>query len=151
MRVLSVTVSLAALALVACADRSSSRSVSADEAADLLIDRNWIDRWPSSKDDRLHVYRFTPAMGGGVYQDRTLFRGTFELFQFEATGETLELHLPDDGERVRTRYRIERVEGPKPFDLRLTLEASPRGPRVYYGRADERGAAVDFGLAPLPE
>ncbi|HUH01846.1 MAG TPA: hypothetical protein VML75_07605 [Kofleriaceae bacterium] len=137
--VLTMIVSLAA----ACSSGSSSstaRAVPADEAAEVLIDRNWLDVWPQSKDERLHVYRFTPAMGGGVFQDRTLFKGTFELFRFEVEGTTLEFELPETEQRVRTSFRIDRVEGPKPFDLRLTLEESPRGPTVYYGRSAETGA-----------
>jgi hypothetical protein len=121
-------------------DSTTSRALAPDQAAELLIDRNWLDVWPQSKDERLHVYRFTPAMGGGVFQDRTLYKGTFELFRFEVEGATLEFDLPETEQRVRTGFRIERVEGPEPFDLRLTLEHSPRGPRVYYGRQAETGA-----------
>src|SRR4051812_31090944 len=92
------------LALVAACSRSSSL-----DAGKLLIDRNWVDVWPRDKDQRLHVYRFTPGMGGGVYQDRTLFKGTFELFTYELDGSTIEWTMPDSGERVKTRFRIERV------------------------------------------
>ncbi len=130
-------------------DSRSARSsaLPPDEAARMLIDRNWMDLWPTNERQKLHVFRFTPAMGGGVYQDRTLFKGTFELFRFAIDGKALEIELPETGEHVRTDYRIERVDGPKPFDLRLTLERSPRGPRVYYGRTDETAGG---GLA-LPQ
>ncbi len=116
---------------------SPARALPPAEAARVLIDRNWMDLWPENEHQRLHVFRFTPAMGGGVYQDRTLFKGTFELFRFAIDGVALEIELPETGEHVRTGYRIERVNGPAPFDLRLTLERSPRGPSVYYGRTDE--------------
>lgn len=145
MIVLGLLVSL----MAACGgEAAKSRAVPADEAADVLINRNWLDVWPQSKDERLHVYRFTPAMGGGVFQDRTLFKGTFELFRFEIDGTVLELDLPETEERVRTEFRIERVSGPEPFDLRLTLPDSPRGPTVYYGRSAETGA--DW-LGPMRE
>jgi hypothetical protein len=118
---------------------AADRALPPDEAARVLIDRNWMDLWPTSKDQRLHVYRFTPSMGGGVYQDRTLFKGTFELFTFEVDGDHLVIALPETEQRVRTRYRIERVSGPDPFDLKLTLDDSPRGPDVYWGRSVETG------------
>ena len=123
----------------ACRDTGSSRAaaVSGTDAARLLIDRNWIDVWPQTKDERLHVYRFTPGMGGGVYQDRTVFKGTFELFLFALREDELTFVLPETEEHVRTKFKIERVDGPAPFDLRLTLERSPRGPRVYYGMRRE--------------
>jgi hypothetical protein len=139
------------LALGGCRGDQASKAtaLAADDAREVLVDRNWLDRWPASKDDRLHVYRFTPGMGGGVYQDRTLFRGTFELFLFRTEGERLVIEFPDDGTTVDTRYRIERIQGPEPFDLRLTLGDSPRGPRVFYGISSERSAAIDELLLPL--
>jgi hypothetical protein len=127
----------------------TSTALSADDAREVLIDRNWLDRWPSSKDDRLHVYRFTPSMGGGVYQDRTLFRGTFELFRFATSGDRLVIDFPDDGVKVDTAYRIEPVGGPEPFDLRLTLGDSPRGPRVFYGISAEGSAQGGDRLMPF--
>ena len=126
-----------ALVFLAACGSGGPRGISDDEAARLLVDRNWLDVWPADKDDRLHVYRFTPSMGGGVFQDRTVFHGEFELFVFAIQGDTLAIELPHTGERVRTRFRIERVSGPAPFDLRLTLDADPRGPGVYFGRSAE--------------
>jgi len=57
---------LALTLLAACSSKSAS--IAGDDAKRLLIDRNWIDRMPETKDDRLHVYRFVPNMGGGVYR-----------------------------------------------------------------------------------
>lgn len=117
--------------------RERDTSIAPDQARRLLINRNWLHRWPADKDDRLHVYRFVPSMGGGVYQDRTLFVGLFELFVFDVEGDTIKFYLPDNEEVVRSRFRIEKVDGPGPFDLRLTISPSPRGPGVYYGRKSE--------------
>jgi hypothetical protein len=141
-------VPLALLVITACRAEPAPRAeaVSGREAARLLVDRNWLDVWPEHKDDRLHVYRFTPGMGGGVYQDRTVFRGEFELFTFAVREDLLEIELPHTEQRVRTRFRIERIDGPPPFDLRLVLDHSPRGPRIYHGRTAE-GASLDADLA----
>jgi hypothetical protein len=76
-------------------------------------------------------------MGGGVYQDRTLFKGTFELFTFETAGDEIRFNLPETHQKVVSKFRIENVDGPKPFDLKLTVEADPRGPQVYYGMRSE--------------
>jgi hypothetical protein len=104
---------------------------------------SWLDRWPVNDQDRLQVFRFTPSMGGGVFQNRTLFKGSFELFRYQTDGKKIEFDLPETHERTKTPFRIERVVGPAPFDLRLVLENSPRGPNVYYGRTDEK--ATDYG------
>lgn len=127
-------------ALVACSSKSSSHSgqLSSSDARDVLIDRNWIDRMPESTTDRLHVYRFVPSMGGGVYQDRTLFKGTFELFLFKVERDDhIVFNLPETHEQVTSQFAIERVDGPKPFDLKLTIFSDPRGPRVYYSMRSE--------------
>jgi len=138
--------------LAACNGSSSpSPQLSADDARDVLIDRNWIDRMPETTTDRLHVYRFVPSMGGGVYQDRTLFKGTFELFLFKVERDDhIVFDLPETHERVASQFAIERVDGPAPFDLKLTIFSDPRGPRVYYGmrsETDRDGRALEQRLA----
>jgi hypothetical protein len=150
-----VTLLLAAAA--ACSSPSEpkeAKRVSASEARSLLLDRNWIDQMPKTHRDRLHVFRFVPTMGGGVFQDRTLFRGTFELFTFENTGSEIRFHLPETGEKVRAAYTIETIDGPAPFDLRLSIPESPRGPKVYYGvraETDRSGAALEARLQTAGE
>jgi hypothetical protein len=111
-----------------------------------------MDRMPESHSDRLHVFRFVPTMGGGVYQDRTLFKGTFELFVFTVNGKTIDIVLPETHERVTSPFSIEEVSGPAPFDLKLTLQSVPRGPQVYYGiqsETDRTGAILEQRLSAL--
>jgi hypothetical protein len=127
---------LLAAALAACGAKKSP-SITGDDAKQLLIDRNWLDRMPETERDRLHVYRFVPNMGGGVFQDRTLYKGTFELFMFEATGDEIRFNLLETGEKVTSHYTIEAVDGPKPFDIKLTIADDPRGQRVYFGWRSE--------------
>jgi len=147
---------LLASALVLAAAACSSKShdpLSASDARDVLINRNWLDRMPEGTTDRLHVYRFVPNMGGGVYQDRTLFKGTFELFRFKVEhGDHIVFDLPETHEQVTSQFQIERVAGPKPFDLKLTIFSDPRGPHVYYGmraETDRDGHLLDERLAAL--
>jgi len=118
------------IALVGCSSAKSTHN-------DLLTDRNWIDRMPRTERDKLHVYRFVPSMGGGVFQDRTLYKGTFELFHFDAKGDELHFVLPETHQDIVSKFRIESVDGPEPFDLKLTIDADPRGPSVYYGMRSE--------------
>ena len=153
MRNLLVASALAALGVVAACSSKSSPQLSASDARDVLIDRNWIDRMPETTTDRLHVYRFVPSMGGGVYQDRTLFKGTFELFMFKVErGDHIVFDLPETREKVTSQFAIERVDGPAPFDLKLTIFSDPRGPHVYYGiraETDRDGHLLDERLAAL--
>lgn len=130
------TLLLLALLGAACSSKTSD-VIDDGEARKLLLDRNWIDRMPETHRDRLHVYRFVPSMGGGVFQDRTLFKGTFELFTFETAGDEIRFNLPETHQKVVSKFHIERVDGPEPFDLKLTIHADPRGPQVYYGMRSE--------------
>ncbi len=149
-QVVTLCVGLSLAGLAACSSKASPQ-LSSDDAAKVLINRNWIDRWPETQTDRLHVYRFVPGMGGGVYQDRTIFKGTFELFRFEVeAGEHLVFDLPETHQRVKTPFLIETVDGPAPFDLKLTIATDPRGPHVYYGirsETDPNGLALEQKLA----
>jgi hypothetical protein len=109
---------------------------------------------PETERDRLHVYRFVPKMGGGVYQDRTLYKGTFELFRFRATGDEIRFDLKETNTKVTSAYKIEHVTGPDPFDLRLTIFESPRGPKTYYGikaETDPHGEQLEAALAKIAE
>ena len=145
---------LAVATAAACSSSSSSSSstsskVSSEEARQLLIDRNWMDRMPETERDRLHVYRFVPCMGGGVFQDRTLYKGTFELFMFEVKGDAITFKLLETHDEVTSPFRIEKVDGPAPFDLKLTIPEDPRGPKVYYGiraETDRSGVLLEHRL-----
>lgn len=125
------------IAFTAACSPASSTKISDHDAGKLLLDRNWIDRMPQTRDDKLHVYRFVPSMGGGVFQDRTLFKGTFELFKFKIDGDHIDFDLPQTREKARSQFTIEKIDGPAPFDLKLTIWADPRGPQVYFGIRSE--------------
>lgn len=127
-----VLVLATAVTLGACSSSTSSR-ISKEDAQNLLIDRNWLDRMPETERDKLFVYRFVPSMGGGVFQDRTLFKGTFELFSFKVKGDEITFTLHETHDEITSKFRIETVDGPAPFDLKLTIPGDPRGPRVYFG------------------
>ena len=137
----------------ACSSSKPSNQVSANDAKNLLIDRNWLDVYPTSSKDKLHVYRFVPSMGGGVFQDRTLFKGVFELFSFKATGDEIHFTLHETENEVTSTYTIEKVDGPEPFDLKLTIPGDPRGPKVYFGiksETDVDGHLLEQRLAARP-
>ncbi len=124
-------------ALAACSTSGKPHELSRKEQQNLLLDRNWMDRMPETDRDRLFVYRFVPSMGGGVFQDRTLFKGTFELFMFETSDGEIRFVLPETKQKVTSKFTIEKVDGPAPFDLKLTITDDPRGPHVYYGMRSE--------------
>ena len=42
-----------------------------------------------------------------------LYKGMFELFTFEATGDEIRFNLPETGDKVTSHYTIESVDGPE--------------------------------------
>lgn len=140
-------------AVTACSSEATTKHVGAAESRVLLIDRNWLDHMPDSEKDKLFVYRFVPNMGGGVFQERTLFKGTFELFSFAVTEDKINFVLHETKQNVSSPFTIERVDGPKPFDLKLTIKDDPRGPHVYYGmqsETDRDGSKLEQRLHASP-
>jgi hypothetical protein len=129
-----VVAALLIAGMIAGCGRSTTQALPPEEAKALLIDRSWVDRLPTNVDDKLHVFRFTPSMGGGVYQDRTIFAGTFELFMFEHDGEKIRFNLLHTRDKKISRYTIEPLpeKGPEGVDLKLTIQDSPRGASIYY-------------------
>ena len=140
---------LSMLLAAACSQRTT-RAVPPEQARKLLLERNWLDRVPQKVDDKLHVYRFVPSMGGGVFQDRTIFFGTFELFTFEADGRQIRFNLLHTGDQKVSAYQIEELATPGPdgVDLRLTVADDPRGSKRYYGWRNE-GRDLDGHLAAV--
>jgi hypothetical protein len=145
-----LAVAVALVLAAGCHRHEAQHGIAPDAAKKLLLDRNWVDRLPQKIDDKLHVFRFVPSMGGGVYQDRTIFAGTFELFQFRQDGRTIEFDLLHTGKRHATRFTIEPITPRKrgDVDLKLTLDDSPRGPTIYYSWR-QGGADLDTQLQNL--
>lgn len=127
------TILLLALLGACSAPKQNTKELDDAEAAKVLVNRNWVDHWPTTKTDKIHVYRFVPNMGGGVFQDRTIYKGTFELFRFDTNADEIEFDLVETNQKVVSKFRIDEIDGPHPFDLRLTIHADPRGPQVYFG------------------
>jgi hypothetical protein len=147
-----LTILLLAVLAACSSSSSSSKAVPSDEAGRLLLDRNWLDRMPETERDHLFVYRFVPSMGGGVFQDRTLYKGTFELFSFTVDGDRLRFVLHETKQDLTSRFTIEPVSGPAPFDLKLTIPDDPRGPRTYFswrGETDRDGSRLQQRLSAL--
>ena len=95
-------------------------------------------------------------MGGGVYQDRNVFKRRVRAVHVPGKvdkagqGGRADFRFPDQRRAYKTGSTIERVDGPAPFDLKLTLDRSPRGPRVYYSVEAQTGDLDSFLAAHAP-
>jgi hypothetical protein len=124
-----------------------SMQISAAEAQRLLSQSPWLDHMPADHADSIDLFQFD-SRGQGVYVHGSQYRGSYELFHYEATREELRMVFLDGGAKAKTRYRIERMKRGG-FDLRLTFSDSPRGPSAYYGFDNRRELPAEVS-AVLP-
>lgn len=130
----TAVVAAAVLSQAACSrDHAATRGgLPPDEATALLAKRVWLDKEPRGPRDVFHLLIFDREHAMGVYQDRTIWKGTFEAFKYEAQKGQLDMVLPGSGKRVKTAFTVERARRGD-ADVKLTLERAPAGPTVYYG------------------
>ena len=110
------------------------------EAAELLHERIWLDKEPRGQNDVFHLFVFDEGQMG-IYQDRTIWKGKFEMFIWEAAGKNIEMRLPGSRKIVKSGFRIEKEHHGK-ADAKLVLDKPFEGPTTYYGYPFD-GASAD--------
>jgi hypothetical protein len=138
--VLAVVVAITALAAACSRDAGTRRApLPPDEATELLHQRIWLDQEPRKESDSFHVLVFDGEQSG-VLQNRTIWKGSFEIFLYEAQRGRIDLRLPASRKRLHTGFTIEPAKRGQ-ADVKLTLQKSPSGPTVYYGYRFDGGDA----------
>lgn len=99
----------------------------------LLADRIWIDHVPRSDKDTINVFAVVTEHAAGVFQATSQWRGSFEVFRFEANGADLRLLYPQTGDREAVRAKAKRCTEQK-MDFCLEIEGASRGVKKYYSR-----------------
>jgi hypothetical protein len=106
-----------------------------------LLNRVWFDRLPERRTDDVTIGIF---LGGGVglFDTGSAYRASFELFEFERRSADLDLVFLHDKKRGTVTYKVSACDEKPPFDLCLTLEGAPRGPKRLYGFSDDDDEAA---------
>lgn len=135
------------LTLAACGSRGAT-DLDAAGGQRALVEHVWIDHVPSGPKDTFHVLVFDAEARAGVYQKARFYKGEYELYTFKVDGKRLAMVFPDDGERATTTFKIQRLDDEPPFDAKLVLDDSPRGPDEYLGLSIEQGKALlrEYGV-----
>ncbi len=125
-------------------DPPGPESAAATSPRDLL-NRIWFDRLPEKRSDEVTIGIF---LGGGIglFDTGSAYRAAFELFEFERKSTELDLVFLHDKKRAAVKYTVTACDDRPPFDLCLTLEGAPRGPKRLYGFShdDEESAKVPW-------
>lgn len=112
-----------------------------------ILGRAWFDELPSSRTSNTKLFIWFGG-GIGIYEEGSSFKFTVELFEFERTGNKIDMTFFQDKARVETRFRVEPCDEKPPFDACLRLDASPRGPATFYGFLDDGDLADHVPWAP---
>jgi hypothetical protein len=122
---------------------------SGDEAAalddsKLVLDRIWIDHMPKNERDQISVFAAISDEPIGVFQTASVWKGHFELFRYEARGNEIRIHYPQNNDREKVTTKAQRCSE-RDFDYCLELDGASRGVKRYYSR---KGWEIDGAARP---
>jgi hypothetical protein len=131
-----MTKRLVLLALVAVAVYAGFRWRSSSHAAQptderIVLDRLWIDHLPQNPRDEITVFAAFTQEPMGIHQATSQWRGKYEIFQFEGTGDELRVVYPQTGERETVKATA-RACDENGWEYCLVLKGSSRGVKKYY-------------------
>jgi hypothetical protein len=117
--------------------------VADSEAAEIIESTPWLDKAPEAPEDNFSAYVFQQEVG--VFVSGSQYRGSYDLFTYQISDKAVAFKFLADGKGAKSKFKLERVSK-GPFDLRLTLKDSPRGPKVYYGFDHQHGRELPTEL-----
>jgi len=99
--------------------------------AKLVQNRLWIDHMPKNDRDTIQVFVTLSDESLGVFQATSGWKGQFELFTYEASGDELRIVYGQNGDKdkVRAKARACKEGG---MDFCLELDGNSRGVKKYY-------------------
>lgn len=110
-----------------------------------ILNHVWFDRLPDKATDD-YMYAYFLGGGIGLYESGSRFRGSYDVFEFERRGSTLDVRFFQDGRKATAPFKITPCDEKPPFNLCLDFENAPKGPKRLYGfsYADEESKAVPW-------
>src|SRR4051812_16892353 len=91
---------IAVLSLVAVVGWRSHDSGSQPQGS-IMKDRIWVDHMPRGERDMIDVFAVLSRQPVGLFQKASAWKGAFELFRYEATGEEMRLVFPQSGDKEK--------------------------------------------------
>ena len=103
-----------------------------DAAKNILLNRPWLDEYPQKAEQKFMAYVFSDE-GIGVHDKaESAYRHHIEIFTFRATAEKLFFLFPHDKRKGESTYKVDKIQGGGPFNLKLTLTQDPQnGGKTY--------------------
>jgi hypothetical protein len=112
-----------------------------------ILSRVWFDRYPDKSRDKVRLWIWL-AGGIGLTEHGSVFDARFEFFEFERQADKVSMVFFQDRSKAETKFKVEACDDLPPFDLCLTLDASPRGPKKLYGFGHDEDLAEHVPWGP---
>ncbi len=98
------------------------------------LDRIWIDHLPKTESDTIHVFAAITQEPMGIFQATSQWKGNFELFVYEAHGDTIRAVYPQDRSKEELKVSAHTCSDMRDMDYCLEIKGASRGPKKYYSR-----------------
>lgn len=98
------------------------------------LDRIWIDHLPKTESDTINIFAAITEEPMGVFQATSMWKGNFELFVYEAHGDTIRATYPQDRSREELKVSATECSEVRDMDYCLEIKGASRGPKKYYSR-----------------
>jgi hypothetical protein len=130
---------LLALALISTASYATYKwTRSAPEVTNVdkitALDRIWIDHLPKTESDMINIFAAITEEPMGVFQATSMWKGNFELFVYEAHGDTIRAVYPQDRSKEELKVSARSCSEVRDMDYCLEIKGASRGPKKYYSR-----------------
>lgn len=114
------------------AHRGSDAPVVTDDSK-LALDRIWIDHIPRNERDIFQLFAGLTEEEFGVFQATSTWKGSFELFQFKTSGNSIKATFPQNGDKETITFKA-RPCSENQMDYCMEVEGTSRGVKKYYSR-----------------
>ena len=97
----------------------------------LAFNRIWIDHMPRNDKDVINLFVLIDSDAVGVFQATSAWKGSYEIFRYEANGDEVRMVFPQNNEKSKAKVSARKCSD-KGFDYCLDLDGSSRGVHKYY-------------------
>ncbi len=119
----------------------------ADRGQQIVFNRLWVDHMPAQPTDTFQVFAAVTDESLGLFDARSQWRGSWELFRYEPRGDgQLELLYPQSRDKQRVSYRAWKCSEKREFDFCLELSGG-KGAKKYYSQRGWEIGAIDGARA----
>jgi hypothetical protein len=112
--------------------------------AGLVFDRIWIDQLPTKAKDTANLFAALTEEPLGIFQYASQWKGGFELFRYQASGQQLNIVYPQTDEKEKVKARAWKCDE-HDMDYCLELTGASRGVKRYRSK---RGWELDGATRP---